>query len=266
MRKILSAVLCIIVLPALFVVSVRASSSQAYQDYQYQFDQYRQKLSDFKVAYGQYQQFHSLTAQQDSLGKVTLLLAQRNQVAKTYFLFLNEKLNEDPGLGSADSAGYRTQITNEMSFLDQNTTQSSSISSLADAATVSNLFVKNYNAMQNSYRQTIMGLELGYLTYFGSKFDAAAAQAQALITASHDADSPEKQAVLDRWLVSLSNQHSLFEQHMTLIRTAMTKVTGDVQEQDREFTSVQTLVNSARQDLVDGTSYLGEVETAIQYE
>lgn len=266
MRRLLPVLLLLLAIPFLFARATFASSSQAYQDYGFQFDQYRQKLSDFQVAYKQYQQFNSLSSQQDAIDKVKLLLAQRNQVAKTYFLFLNEKLNENPGLGTSDALPYRTLLTNQIGLLDQNTAQSSSIGSLDDASKISTLFIKNYNAMQSAYRQTILGLDLGYLQYFGSQFDAAASRAQSLIAANKGDASPEKQATLDRWLLALSNKHSLFEQQATTIRTALTKFEGDVEEQDRQFTTIQKTMTQAKQNLVEGTSYLGEVESALQYE
>lgn len=258
--------LALLSLATIFAYQVQASSQTAYQDYRFQFDRYRQLLADFRIANTQYQQFHSLASEQDTLDKVKLYIAERDVVAKTYFLFLNEKMNENPGLGGSEAMVYRAMLTNQIGFLDQNSTLAPSIGSLDDATKTSDEFVKNYNTMQAAYRQTILGLELGYLEYFAGKFDAAAGQAQSLIAASRGDASPEKQSVLDRWLLALSNKHSLFQQKSTSIRTAISKVTGDVQEQDRKFTSIQTTIGVARQDLVEGTSYLLELQNALQYE
>ncbi len=264
MRKLLSAVLLLLVMLLVSKVPVYASSAQAYQDFQYQFDLYRTSLSNYVTARNQYKQFNTLESSQDTLDKVKVYIAQRNQVAKAYFLFLNEKISEDPGLISTDLNLYRGLITNQVGFLDQNT--AAPIGSLDDATKTSTAFIKNYLPMQMGYRQIIVGLELGYLSFFATKFDAAAATAQNLITASHGYASPEKQATLDRWLIALSNKHSLYQEQDKAIRKAMTSIKGDIQEQDRQLASVQKLIVSARQNLVEGTSYLGEVETALQYE
>lgn len=262
----LTIFIALFIIHLLFPFRVLASSSQAYQDYQFQFSQYRQRISDYRVAYDQYKQFNSLASQQDALDKVKVALTQRNQVSKTYFLFLNEKLNENPGLNSAESDGYRSQLTNQVGILDQNTVQITAINALSDASTISTLYVKNYNTMQAAYRQTIVGLQLGYLQYFALKFETAAIHAQSLIAARKGSASPEKQATLDRWLVALSNKHSLFEQKQLAIRSAMAKLTGDVQEQDRQFTAIQTIINKEREDLIEGASYLHELEQALRYD
>ena len=266
MRRVLLILLLFLAFPFLFKTATKATSSQAYQDYSYQFDQYRQKLSDFQVSYTQYKQFNSLTAQQDTLDKVKLVLAQRNLVAKTYFLFLNEKLSEDPGLSTADVAGYRTLLTNQIGLLDQNTELSLNVGTLSDASKIAAAFTKNYNAMQVAYRSTILGLDLGYLTYYGSQFDAAAATAQTLIAASRGDATAEKQATMDRWMINLSNQHSLFTEKTKLIRTAMANIKGDVTEQDRQFNAIVKTMTAAKADLTTGASYLGELQTALQYE
>jgi len=246
--------------------SVSATSQQAYQDYQYQFSVYRQRLSDYQVALNQYKQFKSLASQQDVLEKVKLHIAQRGNVAKTYFLFLNEKITENPGMLANEKQTYRAILTNQIAFIDQHLVLAPSIASLDDAQDVSEKFETNYDVMQSAYRQIISALELGYLNYFAKQFDDAATHAQALISASRVDSSPQKQAILDRWLLALSNKHSLFQQKANNIRSTIPKITGDVQQQERIFQQLQVTVNAARQDLVEAAAYLKELETALTYD
>lgn len=266
MKRFLLGTFLIVLSFGLIAWPAQASSRQAYQDYQYQFDVYRQRLSDYRVALNQYQQFKSLAAQQDTVEKVKLYIAQRDNVAKTYFLFLNEKLSENPGFGASELSTYRPIITNQIAFLDQNVVLAPSIASLEDAQTVSEKFEANYEIMQSAYRQLIIAIELGYLNYFAKRFDAAVGHAQTLIAASRPDSSAQKQAIMDRWLLALSNKHSLYQQKANTIRSTIPKIVGDVQQQDRLFQQVQTTINAARQDLVEAGSYLKELETALKYD
>ena len=250
----------------LYPPTVSATSQQAYQDYQYQFSVYRQRLSDYQVALNQYKQFKSLASQQDVLEKVKLHIAQRGNVAKTYFLFLNEKITENPGMLASEKQTYRAILTNQIAFIDQHLVLAPSIASLDDAQDVSEKFETNYEIMQSAYRQIISALELGYLNYFSKQFDDAATHAQALISASRTDSSPQKQGILDRWLLALSNKHSLFQQTANNIRATIPKITGDVQQQERIFQQLQGTVNAARQDLVESAAYLKELETALKYD
>lgn len=248
------------------VIRVHASAQQAYQDYQFQFDQYRQKLADYQIAITQYKQFNSLASQQDALDKVKLLIAQRSNAAKAYFLFMNEKLTENPGLAANELSIYRTIITNQVGYLDQNMVLSPSIASLDDAGRVSEQFVNNYETMQSAYRQTIAAVELGYLNYFAKRFDDVAVKAQALINEGRKDASPQKQAILDRWLLTLSTKHSLYQQKANSIRSTIPKLTGDVMQQDRIFMQMQVQFGAAKQDLIESAAYLKELENALKYE
>lgn len=262
--------LLLIVILSLFVFvtppPVLATSQQAYQDYQYQFSVYRQRHSDYQVALNQYKQFKSLAAQQDALEKVKLYIAQRGNVAKTYFLFLNEKITENPGMLASEKQTYRAILTNQIAYIDQHLILAPSIASLEDAEDVSEKFVTNYETMQSAYRQIISALELGYLNYFAKLFNDAATHVQALISASRADSTPQKQAILDRWLLALSNKHSLYQQKANNIRSTIPKITGDVQQQERLFQQLQGTVNAARQDLIEAGSYLKELETALKYD
>lgn len=266
MRRHANAFMCMVVIFLVIAPFAYASSTQAYQDYQFQFDRYRLRFSEYQVAIKEYKQFNSLASQQDALTKVQSLILQRNQVAKTYFLFLNEKLTENPQLTGTELATYRGMVTNQIAFLDQNSAASQTIITLDDAMQISDRFVKTYKEMQSDYRQIITGLELGYLNYFAKKFDEEAAHAQALIDASRGNVTPEKQATLDRWLLALTNQHSLYEQKALNIKSAISKISGDLQSQERDFIKVQTMLQNARKDIVEGVSFLKEVENALQYE
>lgn len=254
----------LMVLPS--VSLVQAGSAQAYRDYQFQYEVYRQRSSDFRIAFTQYQQFKSLASQQEALEKAKLFLAQRDTAAKTYFLFLAEKISENPGMFSSEASQYNAIITNQISYLDQNALLVSAVASFEDAKRVSEAFQKNYETMQAGYRQSIAALELGYLRYFAKRFNDAARRAQALIAENNAGMSAQKRAVLDRWLLSLSNKYALFEQKATDIRTSIPTITGDIPQQDRVALELQAKIGAAKQDLVEAVSYLKEIETALVYE
>jgi len=260
-----SVLLLVLVLTA-GIRPVSASSNQAYQDYQFQFSQYRQKLSDYQIAIRQYKQFNSLAAQQEALVQIQQLLPQRNFATKTYLLFLNEMVTENPGLISTDRTNYREKLTIQLAFLEQNSGQVPGIVTLDDADAVNKSFVTNYKELQAAYRQTIAGVQLGYLDYFARKFDEAAAQAQILIGAAKETAPPEKHAIFDRWLLALSNQHSLYAQKAATIKAAIAGLGGDLQSQERDFTKIRDTLAQAHKDLIDGVSYLGELKEALKYE
>lgn len=246
--------------------SLYAASPQAYQDFQFQFDVYRQRFGDYRVALGEYKKYSSLASEQDALDKAKILIAQRNQVARAYFLFLNESLTESPSMPPTDLNLYQRIITNEIAFLDQETTLAPSLSSLNDVEKVSQEFIKHYPTMQSAFRQVIVATQLGYLRYFAKQFDAVASHAQALVNANRSAMTDTKRATLDRWVLALSNKRSLYQQKVDSVRIGAFKLTGDVADQDRKFVVLLRDLSDARQYLLEGASFFTEVENALKYD
>ena len=245
---------------------VRASSQTAYQDYVFQFDQYRQLFNNFRVALGQYQQFNSLESQQDALDKAKLAIGQRDVVGRTYLLYLNEKLTENPGLITSETQLNRTLITNEIAYLDGHSTLVQSISSMDDVEKSSQDFTKHYPLMLGGIRQTIIAIQLGYLNYFATQFESTAKEAQSLIDASRSQVTPAKQAALDRWLLEISNKRNLYQQKSKAVQSAAFKLGGDDIEQTRKFAMIQSDLAIARQYIVEGSSFLNELLNALKYQ
>ncbi len=264
--KRLFVTLIVLLLSLTLTRPANASSPQAYQDFLFQFDIYRQKFSDYRVALGEFKKYSSLSSEQDALNKVKLLIAQRNQVARAYFLFLNESLSENPSMPPSELDLHRKIIVNEIAFLDVQTTLAPSLSSLADVEKVSAEFIKHYPIMQSAFRQVIIATQLGYLRYYAKKFDAVATSAQALINASRSANTDSKRSTLDRWILALSNKRTLHQQKVDGIRIGAFKLTGDVADQDRKFTLLLQDLYDARQYLVEGASFFTEVENALKYD
>jgi hypothetical protein len=264
--KRLFALIAVLFALALPISHASAASQTAYQDYVFQFDQYRQLFNNFRIAVGEYHQFNSLESQQIALDKAKLAIGQRNVVGRTYLLFLNEKVSENPGILTTELNLYRTLITNEIAFLDQQSTLANSVSSTDDAERISKEFAKHYPLMVGGMRQIIVGIQLGYLNYFAVQFENSAKAAQDMIAAVRPTVAPAKQAALDRWLLEISNKRNLYQQKSNAIRTASYKMAGDDIEQVRKFNQIQTDMQQARQYLIEGTSFLNELVNALKYQ
>ncbi|MEK7065670.1 MAG: hypothetical protein AAB961_01640 [Patescibacteria group bacterium] len=258
-------------LPILFLIllvpHVLASSQQAYQDYLYQFDVYRQKYSEFTVAKNEYLKFKTLTSQTTALAKTIAMLSQRDLLLRAYLLLLNEKLNEDRGLLSIDRVTYQTLLTNEVVFLEGHSRLVTSIASLEDASETSQQLESHYSILQASMRQTIGGLSLGQLIVYARVFDTALADARALVDSSRGTFSPQKQATIDRWILQITNVRSLYQQKQEQIARLNAQFKGtSLDEQNSNLSTIKKNVAEARQYLIEGTGYLGELVDALRYE
>lgn len=267
MKGIISIVIWVIVtLAAGSGQKTHASSQSAYQDYLYQFDVYRQMYSEFSVAKNEYLKFKTLTAQATALEKTKFMLSQRDQLLRAYLFLLNEKLNEDAGMGGYEKQLYQTLINNEVKFLDQHSKLVESIGSLEDATNISKQLESHYAIIQGSIRQTITGIALGGLTVASRQFDETLALAQTFINTNRAVYSLEKQATLDRWILQIRNKRSLHQQKTDSIIIANAQLKGDnLANIDETFSRIQKNLGEARQYLAEGSSFLTELMQALRF-
>jgi len=246
---------------------VFASSQTAYKDYLYQFDQYRTKQNNFKVARTEYLKYKTLLSETTALDTTKSMLTQQDQLLRSYLLFLNEKLNENTGLSPTDKNLYQTLIRNEVTFLETHTALIPSIGSLADAVSVAKQLESHYLILSASIRQTIIALGQGDLLKLNSEFTLTQTTLKSLAKTPNANFTPEKQSTVDRWLLQISNKQSLFQQKMDQITTANSQIKGaNQQEMDAVFAGVQKNLGEAKQYLQEGNAYMKELMNLIRYQ
>lgn len=258
------------VLLVLLVPLAEASSQQAYQDYLYQFDIYRQDYNNFKVSQNEYFKFQTLTSRQTALSATTAMMSQRDILLKTYLLLLNEKLNESTGISTTDRNYYQSLIQNEIKFLNNHSTLVTSVATIQDSTNVGQQLQDHYNVLRGSMLQIISGISLGNLTGFANDFDKNLADAKALVSINRGIFSSEKQSLLDRWLLQITNTRSLYQSKIDEINLNISKLKvsnssyGSI-DPTQLYAQIKQELGDARQYLLDGSSYTGELVREVRY-
>lgn len=269
MKRCLSVAGLILLFIFLLPKTVEATSQQAYQDYLYQSDLYRSKYNDFKVARNEYQKFNTLTSQTTALTKTRDMLTQRNALLKSYLLLLNEKINETTGMTETDKSYYRSLINNENSWLTKNNELIPSIGSLEDANNVSQFLENHYNILLGSMLQIVSAISLGNLNGIANQYDQNLADAKALVNSNRGIFTPQKQSLLDRWLLQITNVRSLYQGKADEIKVKISKlkgVTTGYTDPASLFSDSKKILAEGRQYLLEGSSYLAELTREIKYQ
>jgi hypothetical protein len=244
-----------------------AASAQAYRDYLFQFDNYRKTYDEFTVAKNEFKKFKSLSSESAAIEKTKLMLLQRNQLLRAYFLLLGEKLGENPGLISSTKNQYSLALGNEVGFLERNSATAVSIDSIENAQTVSRQLESHYDALRVVTHQTITTLTLGNLEALAHSYDQVTALAQNLITTKRESLSDTKRTLIDRWMLQIQSKRSLYQQKADLLSRKNDAFKGsDSYEIDRQSVEITKLSQEAKQFLAEGSSFLGELVTALKYE
>jgi hypothetical protein len=261
-------ILFLLILPSFFAKPVRATSQQAYQDYLHQFDRYRQTYSDFQLARDTYLKYRSLTSQTAAVTAAQTMMAQRNLLLHSYLSFLNEKLNDDQGLGTAAKQQYQGNLQREITFLDAQKEQIAGVTTIDDATRSSGLLETHYLPLHITIRQTIIGVTLGKLLDLTKSFDQNLATAQTLVSKNTAILTPEKVSIINRWFVQIQNTRTLYQQKIDdigVFATTQIATVSSLSDLDQKFADINKKFAEARQLLTQQSSYLGEVVTALQY-
>jgi len=265
MKAILSLLIVLVILLTPITL-VSATSEKAYQDYLFQYDQYRLKLNNFKVARTEYLKFKTLLAETTALDTVKAMMIQRNSFLRSYLLLLTEKLNENQGLTPIDKQLYQTLIQNENTFLVNHTQLISSIGSISDATDISKQLESHYLILYAGIRQTLTTLSLGELMKINTQYKNNFEALQKLAEINKASETPEKQSTIDRWLLQINNKQNLYQQKVEQILMSNSQLKGNSQlEMDELFVKIQNNLNEAKQYLNEGTSFMQELITLIQY-
>lgn len=268
MRKlfIIPALLVIFGLSILLPQSVSATSAQAYQDYLYQNDLYRQSYTNFQVAKNEYEKFKSLSAQTDAIDKTKSMLTARNSLLRSYLMLLQEKLAEDQGLPAATKQLYQTLIQNEIIFLDKHSLRLPAAASLRDLADVSEELESHYVTLQISIRQMLTGLSLGQLSILKNQYDKALSEVQTIVNTFGNTLPPAKQETINRWILQIKNKRSFFQQKYDSVSYANTQLTAmTLDDLDRKYSDLTKSILEARQYLSEGSSFFIELADALKY-
>jgi len=246
---------------------VLATYEQAYQDYLFQFDSYRQRNSEFQVAKNEYEKFKTLTSQATALEKTKIMLSQRDQLLRSYLIVLLEKLNDpNSGLQATLKGQYQTILTNEIVFLETHAQRITSIGSLEDAEDVSGELESHYGVLQASIRQILVGLSLGQLAIVAKHYDDQLARARTLMATYGNTMSLGKQETVNRWLLQIATKRNFYQQKIDAITVSNAQLSAtDEEELDTQFNAINRSIGEARQYLVEGASFLIEFKNALKY-
>lgn len=259
--------LLLLILPVIFVTNVRASSQQAYQDYLYQFDIYRQKFNEFQIAKNSYDKFKTLESQSQALSATKFMLSQRDLLLHSYLVYLYERVGEQGGIDAVNKQLYQSLLAGELTFLENQSNLVSAINSLDDATTTSEELESHYQVLQATIREIIAGISLGQLNQISQNFDRQVTVAQNLFAQNSGQMSPDKKSTVNNWVLQITNKRSLYQQKINEVNTAIRSFSdsNDSTDLDQKYADVTSKIGEAKQYLSDSIANLGEVVNAMKY-
>lgn len=256
----------LVILVLFLATPVFADSKQAYQDYLFQFNIYRQKYSEFQIAKNSYEKFKTLESQNQALTATKTMMSQRTQVLHSYLTYLGERVAEEEGLTNVTRQTFQTLIRNELTFLEGHSQLIPSINSIDDAENISDELEGHYQVLSISIRQIIIGLSLGRISVISRNFDNHASLAQSIVNTNGWQLSSDKVNTINRWFLDIASKKSLYHQKVEEVNRDAAALTGyNVDDIDRKYNETLVKIGEAKQYLNDDINYLGEITRSMKY-
>lgn len=251
-------------LPVLFLVSsfcfllsasVFADFEQAYQDYLYQYDQYRTSLTNFLMAKNRYLTYKTLVSQSEALTATKNLLETRDMVISTYLKMLIEKNPQE---------SFNKLLGDDISFFSDHETKIPEVGSLEDAVGISKLVEEHYPRTEVLARQVIASLLLSKVRAFEERLSTLETGFEEKInflkTQGKDV------ATLERWLLATYNKRLLARDKLDEAFYLANKLTPKKSTQiSEEFGKIQVTIFEANQYLKEAAAYLKEIKEELKY-
>jgi hypothetical protein len=130
-------------------------SSRALSDYVYSYDQYRQAYNKYVVAKNEYLTYGTLVSKQKALETTKTMLVWRNDVIRTYFLALRQKLTEAPGILDIDKDPVLQTIDIQIKWVEDQKSSLPSAGTLEDLVTLSLALENRYPEIEITYYKAL---------------------------------------------------------------------------------------------------------------
>jgi hypothetical protein len=250
----------------LFISPVYATSQRAYQDYLYQFDTYRTIKLDFQTARDEYLHFQTLSSQTKAFEKTKQFLVQRDNLVKSYFLLLSERLDESIGVSADNKGKYQQFLASDSAFLTAHAQQVPQTLSLDAAIAQSTPFEAQYRILQRDIRRVLLTLALGQIKTLNDTVVSLIGDAQIIIDTNTNAFPSQKQSTITQWMQQIQKKEDLFQQKYTTLTGAAATLDGfDPDDLNRNYVVILKGITDARQYLVDCSLYLGELKNSLKF-
>lgn len=210
--------------------------------------------------------FKTLASEATAVSKTRDMLAQRSLLLRAYLLLLNEKIMEATTMSESDKQLYQSLISNEVAFLENHSKFVESVATLLDAQKASMQLEAHYTILSTSIRQIILGLTMSRLVRLGDTYSGILVNSQVLLNSAKSELSLDRQITLDRWFQKISDKRTLYLQKVEVINQAKKDLKGTrVTDVQNKFQLILPQITQAKQELKDGTSYIGELLNAMRY-
>lgn len=240
-----------------FSTPVSADFNQAYQDYVYNQQLYKNAYNQFQISRSTYLTYKTLTSQNDAISKFKTVLKARNQLISTYYDLLQEKLNASPGIPNDYKNTFSGIRQSEKTWLSENQTTIDSAGSLEDLNEASQNFATKYPQMNLETKMAVGTILLTKEDQLRNSLNQQIGSFSAIL--GRIRSDGEDTSTKERGLIVIQDKLNFQEQKTTLARNIFTGNDRYNYNKSIELPAGQKALVEANQYLMEAASNLLEL-------
>ncbi|MGI5828193.1 MAG: hypothetical protein ACOX6V_04215 [Patescibacteria group bacterium] len=232
-------------------------AQQQVSDFQFQYEQYRQEVTQFEVARNDYLKHETLASKNEAAAKTQKFILQRAATFRTYFAALRQAVAENNGISESDKSSTDSKLNEQINWLKDYEDNINNLSnpSLEQLFNYSDIF----EARESDYRllgfETLAHVLIGKIVSLNQEYSLLLNDLEPYVQKS-------PAGYLTNWLKEARKSLSESEQHIEAAKEVLKDIhKGTVTQQraERIFASVQTEVNASQEVLQKGMGYQKEI-------
>lgn len=233
-------------------------ANQAYQDFLYNYNLYRQSYSEYAITKESYLKYQTLTSKNEALQKTNQMLKNQDEVVKTYLTALKLKLMETSINNNYGQNILYTKIDNEVAWYKKHQ------ENLNSAGTIEDL-TKLASDGKDEYQETEILIYQTLGTILNSKEDVFYEKINQNIKTLKEkigeirVKGDKNTSLSERWLLEAENRLTRSQEKQLSAQQLLTKIKASDFNKIKSYNEAQFTIQESHQYLKETNSYLKEV-------
>ena len=232
--------------------------NRAYNDYLFNYNQYRQSYSEYVAVRESYLTYKTLTSKNLALEKTSKMLKDEDEVIRTYLTVLRMKLAETTGISNDEQNILYLKLDSEVGWYGKHQEGLSSAATLEDLVDSAKKVADKYQTTEILIYQTLGTILSGKEINFRDQLNNKIQQFKEKIGEIRQRGDKDT-ALAERWLLEAENRLTRSQEKQFTAQQILAKIKSSDVNKNQSYNKAQFALEESHQYLKEVNSYLKEV-------
>lgn len=253
-NKVITTLLLVIFLVNIDNIPVFAQ--RQVQDYTYQYEKYRSSYDEYTIAKNEFLKQKTLTSQKDALDKTKIVIIQRAQALRVYFMALKYSLNSTSGIANEDKTRLSASLDEEIGWLQNHIDDISGLGNptLTDLFEISSRLERKQGLYITLGYDAMAHILIGRVRQVNQEFSATNSVLQPLV-------DKYKNSFIKNWYDQAVDMTFRCDQSINNALTISKEFEKDADQNtvSKQLVNIKNELSNGKKMLIDGVGYQQEI-------